>query len=117
MWDIVSRRNKAGQKEEVRPNGRTSGFTLDGSQLTLSDRVVVDNPNGHTTLEGATTLEQGWRGITVHFLDRTGGTQIYLHWTPTGVSTRQLVPLRCLSPPMGRYSVADQSFPEATVDR
>jgi hypothetical protein len=70
--------------------------------------VVVDNPKGRTTIEGEASLEQGWHDITVRFSDRTGGTQIYLYWTPPGVSERQLVPSRYLSPPMGRYPVPDE---------
>jgi 4-amino-4-deoxy-L-arabinose transferase-like glycosyltransferase len=84
--------------------------SVDGSQLTLDDRVVVDNPSGHTTVEGTTTLAQGWHDIVVHFSDRTGGTQIYLYWTPPSAKERELVPTRYLSPPMGQFPATPEDL-------
>jgi hypothetical protein len=80
--------------------------SVDGSQLMLDRRIVVNNPNGHTTIEGSTDLSQGWHDITIRFSDKTSSTQIYLYWTPPGASQSELVPTRYLLPPMGQYPVA-----------
>jgi hypothetical protein len=77
--------------------------SVDNSQLRLDNSLVVDNPNGHTTIEGNLTLTQGWHDIDIRFADKTGGTQIYLYWTPPGTSESVLVPARDLLPPMGQY--------------
>ncbi len=77
--------------------------SVDGSQLTLDNRVVVDNPKGQTTIEGITPLAEGWHDIAIRFSDKTSGTQIYLYWTPPGASERELMPSRYLLPPMGLY--------------
>ena len=77
--------------------------SVDSSQLRLDDSLVVDNLNGHTTIEGNITLTQGWHDIDVRFADRTGGTQIYLYWTPPGNSQNVLIPASNLLPPMGQY--------------
>lgn len=77
--------------------------SVDNSQLKLDNAVVVDNPSGHTTIEGNTTLVEGWHDINVRFADKTGGTQIYLYWTPPGTSESVLVPAHYLLPPMGQY--------------
>jgi hypothetical protein len=85
--------------------------SIDGSQLILNDQVVVDNPNGHTTVEGVTALTEGWHDITVRFSDQTSATQIYLYWMPPGADQLELVPTYNLLPPMGKYplpSDADQ---------
>jgi len=78
-------------------------YSVDGSQLTLDGRLAVDNPDGRTTIESVSDLAQGWHDITVRFADKTGGTQIYLYWTPPGTNERELIPSRYLSPPMGQY--------------
>ena len=85
--------------------------SVDGSQLMLDQHVVVDNPNGHTTIEDATELAQGWHDINIRFSDKTSGTQIYLYWTPPGARERDLVPSRYLSPPMGQYPTVPTSQP------
>jgi hypothetical protein len=77
--------------------------SVDGSQLILGDEVVVDNPDGHTTVEGVTSLTEGWHDITVRFSDQTSATQIYLYWMPPGAGQLELVPTRNLLPPMGKY--------------
>jgi len=85
--------------------------SVDGSRLTLDRRMVVDNPDGRTTIEGAMDLTQGWHDITIRFSDKTSGTQIYLYWTPPGTAERELVPSRYLLPPMGQYPTAPESQP------
>jgi len=85
--------------------------SVDGSQLSLDQHVVVDNPDGRATVEGATELAHGWHDITIHFSDKTSATQIYLYWTPPGTTERQLVPSRYLSPPMGQYPTDPDSQP------
>ncbi len=85
--------------------------SVDGSQLTLDQHVVADNPDGRTTIEGVTDLAQGWHDIDIHFFDKTSGTQIYLYWTPPGTTERELVPSRYLSPPMGQYPTDPESQP------
>jgi hypothetical protein len=77
--------------------------SVDGSQLILNHQVVVDNPNGHTTVEAATSLTEGWHDITVRFSDQTSATQIYLYWMPPGAGQLELVPTYNLLPPMGKY--------------
>ena len=77
--------------------------SVDNSQLKLDNSLVVDNPNGQTTVQGDTTLQKGWHDINVRFADKTGGTQIYLYWTPPGASESVLVPAHYLLPPMGQY--------------
>jgi hypothetical protein len=77
--------------------------SVDGSQLILNERVVVDNPNGRTTVEGVTFLTEGWHDIRVRFSDETSATQIYLYWMPPGTGQLELVPTRNLLPPMGKY--------------
>jgi hypothetical protein len=77
--------------------------SVDNSQLKLDNSLIVDNPNGHTMIEGETTLVEGWHDINVRFADKTGGTQIYLYWTPPDTSERVLVPAYNLLPPMGQY--------------
>jgi 4-amino-4-deoxy-L-arabinose transferase-like glycosyltransferase len=79
--------------------------SVDGSQLMLDDQLVVDNPNGHTTVENITSLTEGWHDVTVRFSDQTSATQIYLYWTPPGKTESELIPTRYLSPPMGEYPV------------
>lgn len=82
--------------------------SVDGSQLILDGQVVVDNPNGHTTIENVTSLAEGWHDIKVRFSDRTSATQIYLYWTPPGATAPELVPTRYLSPPMGKYPTPNE---------
>ncbi|HKG55203.1 MAG TPA: PA14 domain-containing protein, partial [Anaerolineales bacterium] len=77
--------------------------SVDNSQLRLDGSLVVDNPNGHTKVEGNVTLTQGWHDIDVRFADKSGGTQIYLYWMPPGSSEQVLVPTENLLPPMGQY--------------
>jgi hypothetical protein len=84
--------------------------SVDNSQLKLDYSVVVDNPNGHTTIEGDTTLTQGWHDINVRFGDKTGGTQIYLYWMPPGTNEQVLVPTRYLLPPMGQYPTTSETL-------
>jgi len=79
--------------------------SVDGSRLILDNQPVVDNPNGHETVENATSLTKGWHDITVRFLDQTSATQIYLYWTRPGKTESELIPTRYLSPPMGEYPV------------
>lgn len=79
--------------------------SVDDSRLMLNDRVVVENPKGHATVEGVTQLEKGWHDISVHYSDKTGATQIYLYWTPPGSTESELVPSHYLSPPMGQYPI------------
>ncbi|MGZ9221940.1 MAG: PA14 domain-containing protein, partial [Anaerolineales bacterium] len=79
--------------------------SVDGSQLTLDGLVVVDNPNGRTTIENVTSLTEGWHDIRVRFSDRTSATQIYLYWTPPGATELELVPTHYLLPPMGKYPI------------
>jgi 4-amino-4-deoxy-L-arabinose transferase-like glycosyltransferase len=80
--------------------------SVDNSQLKIDHSLVVDNPNGHTTIEGEAMLTQGWHDINLRFADKTGGTQIYLYWTPPGTTENVLVPAHYLSPPMGQYPVS-----------
>jgi hypothetical protein len=77
--------------------------SVDNSQLKIDNTLVVDNPNGHAKVEGSRTLTQGWHDIDVRFADKTGGTQIYLYWTPPGTSESVLVPALNLLPRMGQY--------------
>ena len=77
--------------------------SVDDSQLRLDDSVVVDNPSGHTKVEGKVTLTEGWHAIDIHFGDRTGGTRIYLYWMPPGTTKPEIVPSKYLLPPMGQY--------------
>jgi len=81
--------------------------SVDGSRLILNNQPVVENPNGHTTIENATSLTKGWHDITVTFSDHTSATQIYLYWTPPGRTESELIPTRYLSPPMGEYPVSN----------
>jgi hypothetical protein len=87
--------------------------SVDNSQLKLDNSLVVDNPNGHTTIEGNISLTQGWHDINVRFADKTGGTQIYLYWTPPGSNESVLVPARDLLPPMGQYPANPESLNSA----
>jgi hypothetical protein len=84
--------------------------SVDDSQLILDDSVVVDNPIGHTTIEGTTNLVQGWHDITLRFSDKTGGTQIYLYWMPPGISQKEIVPTHYLLPPMGQDPTSPETF-------
>lgn len=77
--------------------------SVDGSQLILDDQVVVDNPNGHTTIENIISLTEGWHDVTIRFSDETSATQIYLYWMPPGAGQLEIIPTRFLSPPMGEY--------------
>lgn len=77
--------------------------SVDGSKLLIDDQVVVDNPEGRTTVENRASFKKGWHDITVFFSDKTGSTHIYLYWTPPGASERELIPPRYFSPPMGAY--------------
>jgi dolichyl-phosphate-mannose-protein mannosyltransferase/PA14 domain-containing protein len=79
--------------------------SVDGSQLMLDNQLVVDNPNGHTTVENITGLTQGWHDVSIRFSDQTSATQIYLYWTPPGQTESELIPTRYLSPPMGEYPI------------
>jgi 4-amino-4-deoxy-L-arabinose transferase-like glycosyltransferase len=79
--------------------------SVDGSQLMLDNQLVVDNPNGHATVESITSLTEGWHNVTIRFLDQTSATQIYLSWTPPGKTESELIPTSYLSPPMGEYSI------------
>jgi 4-amino-4-deoxy-L-arabinose transferase-like glycosyltransferase len=83
--------------------------SVDGSQLMLDNQLVVDNPNGHTTIENITSLIEGWHDITIRFSDQTSATQIYLYWTPPGKTESELVPTRYLSPPMGEYPIPNDA--------
>jgi 4-amino-4-deoxy-L-arabinose transferase and related glycosyltransferases of PMT family len=83
--------------------------SVDGSQLMLDNQLVVDNPNGHTTIENITSLTEGWHDVTVRFSDQTSATQIYLYWTPPGKTESELVPTRYLSPPMGQYPIPNDA--------
>jgi hypothetical protein len=75
----------------------------DGSSLQLDNQLVVDNPDGNTKVENTVSLTEGWHDITIRFQDQTGGTRIYLYWTPPGAKESELIPSRYLSPPMGQY--------------
>lgn len=79
--------------------------SVDGSQLVLDNRMVVDNPNGHARIENSMSLTKGWHAITLFFSDKTSATQIYLYWTLPDESEPELIPTRYLSPPMGKYPV------------
>jgi PA14 domain/Dolichyl-phosphate-mannose-protein mannosyltransferase len=81
-------------------------YSVDGSQLTIDHNLVVDNPNGATTVKNNAELALGWHDITIRFSDKTSATQIYFYWTLPGASQRELVPSLYLSPPMGRYPTA-----------
>jgi hypothetical protein len=77
--------------------------SVDGSQLQLDNKVVVDNREGHTTVENTVELSAGWHDITVRFSDTTSATRIYLYWAPPGATELELVPTENLLPPMGSY--------------
>ncbi len=79
--------------------------SIDNSQLLINNQIVVDNQRPGSTLEGAASLTQGWNDIVVRFADKTSHTHIYLYWIPPG-SSRETVPSRYLSPPMGQYPTA-----------
>jgi hypothetical protein len=81
-------------------------YSVDGSQLTLDNNVVVDNPIGRTTVKNSVELTPGWHDIMIHFSDQTSATQIYFYWTPPGATQRVLVPSENLLPPMGQYPPA-----------
>jgi sugar lactone lactonase YvrE len=78
--------------------------SIDESQVLLNSRVVVSN-HGSATAEGSAQLQQGWNDIVIRFADHTSHTHMYLTWTPPN-GTRETVPSRYLSPPMGRYPTA-----------
>jgi 4-amino-4-deoxy-L-arabinose transferase-like glycosyltransferase/sugar lactone lactonase YvrE len=78
--------------------------SIDESQVALNSQIVVTN-RGSTTAEGLAQLPQGWNDIVVRFADHTAHTHIYLSWTPPN-GTRETVPSRYLSPPMGKYPSA-----------
>jgi hypothetical protein len=75
----------------------------DGSSLKLDNQLVVENPEGNAKTENNVALDEGWHDIFIHFQDKTGGTRIYLYWTPPGAKESELIPSRFLSPPMGQY--------------
>jgi hypothetical protein len=77
--------------------------SVDGSKLILDHQLLVDNPNGRSTVESITSLTQGWHDIMVRFSDETAATQIYLYWMPPGATQLELIPTHYLSPPMGEY--------------
>ena len=87
--------------------------SVDNSKLELDNSLVVDNPTGHTIVEGDTTLEQGWHDIRIRFADKTGGTQIYFYWIPPGASEKVIVPARYLLPPMGQYPASPDALTPA----
>jgi 4-amino-4-deoxy-L-arabinose transferase-like glycosyltransferase len=80
--------------------------SIDGSQLRLDQRLVVDNPNAEVMTGGSVSLTRGWHDVLIRFSDRTSGTRIYLYWKPPDASEPQLIPSHYLSPPMGQYPAA-----------
>ena len=77
----------------------------DESVVIIDDSVAVTNPDSKIA-SATVTLSRGWHDIRIRFVDKTGYTHIYLYWTPPG-GTRQIIPTRYLSPPMGVYPEAD----------
>ena len=78
-------------------------YSIDGSLLSLDGDQVVANPDGGSTTEAAVQLSAGWHQIRVRFTDKTGGTRMYLYWTPPGATEREIIPARYLRPPMAEY--------------
>ncbi|TMC60862.1 MAG: hypothetical protein E6J26_00790 [Chloroflexi bacterium] len=97
--------------------------SLDDSQVLINSRMIISNPGHNSTVEGMTTLAQGWNDIIVRFADKTSHTHIYLYWVPPG-GAREIVPSQYLLPPMGRYPSAEEMaavqrtlpLPEAPAD-
>lgn len=76
--------------------------SVDGSWLDIDQQIVVENPTGHAKVDGTVNLTRGWHDIRVRFIDQTGGTQIYLWWTPPGATAPAWIPSLYLSPPMAQ---------------
>ncbi|MGE5250225.1 MAG: PA14 domain-containing protein, partial [Bacteroidota bacterium] len=81
-------------------------YSVDGSWLKLDKQPLIANPAGHTEIDSIVFLSQGWHAINILFQDHTGGTRIYLYWTPPDSTKPELVPSRYLSPPMGHLPLS-----------
>ncbi|MBP7599702.1 MAG: glycosyltransferase family 39 protein [Thermoflexales bacterium] len=78
----------------------------DESFLSIDEKLIIENRSDGAPVNATLTLTQGWHDIRLRFSDRTGGTNMYLYWTPPG-GKREIIPFRYLAPPMGAYPDPD----------
>ncbi len=71
---------------------------IDGSQVLVDGKLVVNNDHSNRYAQGSCLLEKGWHEIEVKYWNNTNFSQVYLYWIPPG-GRRAIIPSEVLRPP------------------